>query len=795
LDEYLANLTPADDAFGNAFEQYGVDNTGFPMGELGKFAGEFNPELDPSASYNLTDMGLGGFDNNDFNPNDPIQQASLTMFKQPRVSLPSGLEQGQQQYPQIAEGSQYYTYGNYEPTNDSQQLNGYQMTGYQPMDPFQQGIDSDQFFPQPQYVVYNDQEQDSLFFPDDTQNVHQSRKRGASQSSSTNGDGPRKKLRSQYSNNSDYSAHSRSSSLTDDSERRRLKNMRKVTKRASHYTPYTFKPEKPKPRDDKPWIRTNNTTKGLTTRTAKINKYQPVYEDRPHPLGDAWISVSGNLFTYTEKCEFSEKTYSAEQIRDFIFNYPKNKKTHAKLKLWIQKAPTDSARRYVSPWHAKCRFKECPAHLYQTGTILHGHYRVAFDERWHAHHLNVDPFHVAGFAHLYCMERFLDFEAVCKLGIVEVDDRAMPHEPKGRFAGTLAGQPEFGIAQDFVLTAAEGVLRTETEEFQNYPVHSHFKRGQPKPHEDTLTYWMHKHKNDARPKAQIMQFDERKLAPSHILVHLGDLEVSFAGNPKRQKMVQKAKAKGKYFYDTEAIVAARLAKAHTEAEKKTGGARKDPQSSGTNKRKRPFDELSDDEDSGPDMGHGDSDSEDDYRQPGPPVQGVRKSPRLSKKPRQVYFPSSPTGDPELDRAMALVEDRMRKNQAEKNQTQANQFENQHVYDGYQPAAGVSSDDMPTYTWDPEDPDIDIEEMKKLLHRRQSSFSGSIGRHSRGPSLLMSRSSRRSAGRPSHGRRVSTFGGVTTQYFDKTAAPEGVRRSPRVLGSPPVLRGGVQKNKR
>ncbi|KAF2749925.1 hypothetical protein M011DRAFT_465580 [Sporormia fimetaria CBS 119925] len=426
---------------------------------------------------------------------------------------------------------------------------------------------------------------------------------------------------------------------TDASERKRLKLSRQVRGHGSK-NQLGFKLEKPKMRGDKPWVRVNGSTRGLTTRSAKINRYTGAgYEVRPHPIGKAWQTPSGFTFDYTEKWEFKKVKYSAEELNAFIFEYPYNKKTHAKLKLWLQKTPTDSAFRYNSPFHSKCRFKHCPSQLYEQGRILHGHYRIAFDERWHANGMNVDPYHVAGFVHLYCMERFLDFEEVCKLGIVEVDTRSMPNEPKMRFAATLHGQAELPIAQEFIEACKNDDLRNVTE-FRNYPVHEQFRRGQEKPHKDTLTYHMHMVKLLARPPSQIKELGvDRVLKPSNVLVHKGNLEVHYL--PKRQTKAKKSKRKNQDEVQQE--IDRLVEEARQEVQELIGGDPKRPAYT-PRKRKQPVKESSDEEsdsdsdsDSVKEFGD-DSDSEVEVAVTVPQKKGVRASPRLKYKTRPAYNP-------------------------------------------------------------------------------------------------------------------------------------------------------------
>jgi hypothetical protein len=369
------------------------------------------------------------------------------------------------------------------------------------------------------------------------------------------------------------------------------------------------------------------------------------------------------------------------------------------------------------------------------------------------------------------MERFLDFEAVCRLGIVEVDDRAMPHEPKGRFAGTLAGQPEYHIASQFVGEAKNGTLRQNVEEFKNYPVHSQFKRGAEKPHKDTLTYWMHMYKQETRPKAQIKQFEERGLKASHIIVNKGNLEVLFRDCQKRKRVAKAEKARKKrkvadgdaddeHDQEDQELVHEALEEAKQKIEK----------GSKPKKRKRIFIEVTDDEESsGDEPDYGNSDSEDDAHPQRSPKKGFRKSPRLKDKQRKSYrgmISPSPVA-PELPeyRYPEVTEQQMQQPQ-----------QTDDLYAGYAPANQGTQDSesfqLPTFEYDINDPDF-----AGIAHLLRRPSSVSYRRSSRGPSVIGPISSN---ARSSTDRRVS-FGGVTTHPFDTTAAPNrgaGRRRSTR-----------------
>ncbi|KAF2277246.1 uncharacterized protein EI97DRAFT_441983 [Westerdykella ornata] len=381
------------------------------------------------------------------------------------------------------------------------------------------------------YTAAPTQDQDSLFYPEASTSTD---RRRVSASSAAD--------RRKRSDLSTYSL----ANTTDTEELHELRRTRKVRKTGPAQR-VQYKPEKPKLRADKPWVRKNNTTKGLTSRTGKINNYRPIYyENRPHPIGGPWKTPNGYKFKYTKNWEFSQATYSAAQLNDFIFHYPRDKNKHSKLTIWIQKSSTDSAVRYASATHKKCRFRDCPANLYGNGTITVGQPRVAFDERWHEHGMNVDPYLVAGYAHLYCMERFLDFEAICKLGIVKVDERVFRKEPNGRFAATLNGEAEADIAVAFIQAAMEGTLRTDRKlkQFRNYPVHSEYRHGEPKPHDDTLTFWMMQELDEARPPSQVFTFWDRGLRGTVGIVNKGNVELQYFDKIKKKNAARKVKAMG-----------------------------------------------------------------------------------------------------------------------------------------------------------------------------------------------------------------------------------------------------------
>ncbi|CAO2652388.1 Nn.00g006710.m01.CDS01 [Neocucurbitaria sp. VM-36] len=408
--------------------------------------------------------------------------------------------------------------------------------------------------------------------------------------------------------------------------------------------------EKPKKCEEKSWVRINTTTKGETTRTARINQFTdegPKYKVKPLPFGD-WESGKFK-FEYThhnDMDEFKKRTMSARQIHEYISEHPGD------LRIWIQVTPGDSARRYASKSHSECLFEQCPNRQWANkGTIEVGNYRVAFDEKHKTYGKGVvDPFDCVAYAHLYCMERFLDFEGICQFADVKVDTRGeMSKEPKGEAAFTFSGKhlSEKAIAEKFIKAAKVGQLG-RTPEFSNYPIHTDYKKGEPKPHEQTLVAAMFNVNWEHRTRSQLKQFVYRNIKPGSFGIHRGDQEIIMVDKKvETLKAFKKAKAAKRhknfdfsaYYDEFHPEINVRIAeclalRAQFKAEDVAGTA---PARGGSKKRQTVI--IDDSEDEEPDFRHDD----DDFEEIGADVrqqkrlgfsQGSRSSPR--KKQRINY---------------------------------------------------------------------------------------------------------------------------------------------------------------
>ncbi|KAL3425942.1 hypothetical protein PVAG01_02733 [Phlyctema vagabunda] len=169
-----------------------------------------------------------------------------------------------------------------------------------------------------------------------------------------------------------------------------------------------------------------------------LHFYEPL-QNPPAPWGSINPSTGKPVFQYTAEGELEPiLKLTVNQMIEYIAGHPLHRRDPATgeingqdsgLSLRIQITPADSLRRYPQRQSDKCRFQDCPI---RKNSILKGQYRVCFDELSSRNEL-LDPFHNAGYVHLFCMEKFLNFPLVCSSYNVMAENRKLP-EGKNRMA-------------------------------------------------------------------------------------------------------------------------------------------------------------------------------------------------------------------------------------------------------------------------------------------------------------------------------------------------------------------------
>ncbi|KAI4128894.1 MAG: hypothetical protein LQ347_003996 [Umbilicaria vellea] len=276
---------------------------------------------------------------------------------------------------------------------------------------------------------------------------------------------------------------------------------------------------------EKPWVVTNKN-KGLNRRAAKITNYRP--EEYYSALSR--VPASWRDFKYTIDGELERgKLYSVAQIEQFLYEHPLHNtadgydRKKSGLIVWIQKNPADSARRYPTSHSSRCRFAKCFA---INNTINQGQYRVTFDEQSHQER-NHDPHHNAGYVHLYCLEKHLDFPKLCANLNVRAENRNLYSELDGKNRMLMGSKAERITAEEFIDNC------TTFGQPLDYPSHDLPNR----PHEGTLTYHLSRVKLENEPSAQHRLRAERGQDKKGTALknHLGNLEIETVERAKTRK--------------------------------------------------------------------------------------------------------------------------------------------------------------------------------------------------------------------------------------------------------------------
>ncbi|KAL8838998.1 MAG: hypothetical protein Q9170_001928 [Blastenia crenularia] len=268
----------------------------------------------------------------------------------------------------------------------------------------------------------------------------------------------------------------------------------------------------------------------LNARTTTIHQFDAskVYDPLPYP------STPFSIFQYTETGELEPgRLYTPSEIQEYLYSHPLHilpngdyRPKEGGLRLWVQRNPADSARRYPSPQSNRCRFTGCFA---THNVINQGHTRVCFDEQTH-HGVNNNPFHASAFIHLNCLERFLDFPAICRDFSISPENRKLPLEPGKRNRMLFSPESSIHVASNFICACETGTL-------MGYPTGA-------RPHKGTLTWRLMSNKvEEERPSFRRQHQIRGNAKGSQLTLHLGDLEVEarFRDKTRRSKYQEKRK--------------------------------------------------------------------------------------------------------------------------------------------------------------------------------------------------------------------------------------------------------------
>ncbi|KAF8863848.1 hypothetical protein BDZ45DRAFT_644200 [Acephala macrosclerotiorum] len=263
------------------------------------------------------------------------------------------------------------------------------------------------------------------------------------------------------------------------------------------------------------------------------SKYYTPLVSKPAPWGTIDPDTEKPLFEYTQSGELNPlSTFTTEQLIEYISNHPLNPLApvsckQSGLRLWIQTVPADSDKRYPNKNSNRCRFSKCSD---PHRTIRKGDFRVCFDEQSASLGKSHDPFHNAGYIHLFCLEKYLDFPQLCKDYNVQPDTRVLPE-----------GKNKMAITRDHL--SMEGIVRTFIEESKPWGAFGE-KGVRPEDYyAHTLNYALTSEHLDKQPGH--LQAIREKRGGVSIDVHMNDLDeyVELKMRRKEEKADEKKKAK------------------------------------------------------------------------------------------------------------------------------------------------------------------------------------------------------------------------------------------------------------
>ena len=156
-------------------------------------------------------------------------------------------------------------------------------------------------------------------------------------------------------------------------------------------------------------------------KTAHMYRWQDYYEKLPELPDWGPIDQEGrHKYRYTELGELDPSiSLDDGDIPEYLGSNPRP------VRMWLQLNPPQTNHRTTNRLSARCRWSHCPI---PSRAIGMGNFRLAFDEFPEETGARYDPYHCAGFMHLYCMEMAYDLVELCSSFDLRPDMRELTRE-------------------------------------------------------------------------------------------------------------------------------------------------------------------------------------------------------------------------------------------------------------------------------------------------------------------------------------------------------------------------------
>ncbi|MCJ1454214.1 hypothetical protein MMC28_004565 [Mycoblastus sanguinarius] len=250
-----------------------------------------------------------------------------------------------------------------------------------------------------------------------------------------------------------------------------------------------------------------------------VNRKNPRYSPNTAytPLNKA--PASWDIFKYDQTGELKpSRLYTPAKLNHFLFNHPHHEglvdRTVSALTLRIGRNPPQSRARYPTQLSHRCRCTACPA---ANNSITQGQICITLDELSQTNP-DHDPYLNAGYLHLFCAQKFLDFDRiVLELDIV-CETRKLHKEPRGKNLMRLGTSAEERCVKRFLEASRAGEI-----------VHDPCLSQEDRPYEGSLCHRLAVTKLRETPPSVSDQWAARERVAGYkgstLMLHKGNLEV------------------------------------------------------------------------------------------------------------------------------------------------------------------------------------------------------------------------------------------------------------------------------
>lgn len=233
----------------------------------------------------------------------------------------------------------------------------------------------------------------------------------------------------------------------------------------------------------------------------------------------------------------ADLSFTSQAFREYLQCASQRPNRQPILRIQIQ--PAQYNHRYMRAGQSfKCRFRDCPD---KRGTILKGQARVCISEFDDEHGDWLNPFHNAGYVHLFCLEKQTNFIELCNdfPGITVVPEtRSLAHEPPATTNMRLNNPMALNDVERAVVAEWLAEIGTRWNTFKathrDRTLRPKFELAQ----KDTLTYRLTKAHMDNRQLRSVQTKRKRDAGDrvtAHLNEHVGDVSKQVALQKKMKK--------------------------------------------------------------------------------------------------------------------------------------------------------------------------------------------------------------------------------------------------------------------